>query len=70
MAVGDVRDCTSWLSHTCTNTTFFTKSPTSFVTCFRGERQTTRNKVCLNRVSNSQPGHESDMPTTEPPERV
>ena len=56
--VGD--KCVSWLSHTSANTTFFPK--TTFLTCFRGERQKfTRKKVCLKRISNSQPpGHESD----------
>ena len=35
--------CVSWLSHTSTNTTFFPKPPTTFLTCFsRGEG---RNKL-------------------------
>ena len=44
---------------------FFPKQPNTLLTCFsRGERQkNARKKVCLNRVSNSQPpGHESDTP--------
>ena len=60
----------SWLSHTSTSTTFFPKQPTTFLTCFSiVERQKkARKKVCLNRVSNSQPtGHGSDTLTTEPP---
>ena len=51
---------------------FFPKPPTTFLTCFsRGERlKYARKKVCLNRVSNSQPpGHESDTLSTEPPRR-
>ena len=31
---GRWRTCTSWLSHTSTNTTFFPKPPTTFLTCF------------------------------------
>ena len=31
----------SWLSHTSTNTTFFTKPATIFLTCFGGERRNT-----------------------------
>ena len=56
-------------SHTSTNTTFFPKPPTTFL---RGERRKyAEKKVCLNRVSNSQPaGHESDRLTTEPPRRA
>ena len=59
----------SWLSHTCTNTAFFPKPPTTFLTCIRAEkRKYAMKKVRLNRVSNTQPqGHESDMLTTEPP---
>ena len=63
-----VTQCVCWLSHTSTNTTF-SKPLTTFLICFsRGERQKyTGKKVCLNRVSNSQPpGHESDTLTTEP----
>ena len=60
----------SWLSHTSTNTNFFPKPPTTFLTCFsRVVRQKYAvKKFRLNRVSNSQPpGHESDMLTTERP---
>ena len=63
MAVG-----VSWLSQTSTNTTFFPKPPTTFLTGFsRGERRKyAGNKVRLKRVSNSQPpGHECDTLTTE-----
>ena len=65
----------SWqlVMHMCflafTNTNFFPKPPTTFLTCFsRGEKQKyTRKKFCLNRVSNSQPpGHGSEMLTNEP----
>ena len=69
---GRCRTCVSWLSHTSTNTTLFAKPPTTFLTCLsRGEMQKYAvKKVCLNRVSNSQPpGHESDMLITEPPGR-
>ena len=68
---GRGRTCVFWLSHTSTNTTFFLKPPTTFLTCFRSERRKhAGKKVCLNWVSNSQPsGHESDMLTTEPPGR-
>ena len=55
-----------------TNTTFFPKPPTGFLTCFiRGQRQKyARKEVHINRVWNSQPpGHESDTLTTEPPRR-
>ena len=65
--------CVSWLSHTSTNTTFLSKPPTTFLTCFcRGERRKyARKKSRLNLGSNSQPpGHESDTLTTEPPRRV
>ena len=61
------------LSHTSTNTTFFPKPPTTFLTCFsRGERlKYAGKKFRLNRVSNSQtPGHESETLTTEPPGRA
>ena len=61
--------CVSWLSHTSTNTTFFPKPPTTFLTCSsRGERQKYAvQEVCLIWVSNSQPpGHESDTLPTEP----
>ena len=49
--------CVSWLSHTSTNTIFFPKPPTTFLTCFcRGKRRKyAGKKVCLNRGSNSQP---------------
>ena len=62
----------SWLSHTSTNTTFFPKPTTTFLTCsYRGERwKYAGKKVRLNRVSNLQPqGHESDTLTTESPGR-
>ena len=71
MAVGDAH-VSSLLSHTSTNTAFFPKPPTTFLTCFsRGEkRKYAGKKVRLNRVSNSQTtGHESHMLTTEPPVR-
>ena len=64
--------CVSWLSHTSTNTTFFPKPPTTFLTCFsRGERRKyVGKKVHLHRVSKSQPpGHESDTLSTEPAEQ-
>ena len=50
---------------------FFPKPPTTFLTCFcRGNRRKyAGKKVCLNQGSNSQPGHESNMLTTEPPRR-
>ena len=69
---GRWRTCVSWLSHTLTNTTFFPKPPTTFLTCFcRGERRKYVGKeFCLNQVSNSQPpGHESYTLTTDPPGR-
>ena len=71
MAVGDTH--VSWLSHTSTNTTFFPKTLTSFLTCFSvGERRKyAGKKVQPNRVWNSQPpGHASDTLTTEPPGRA
>ena len=39
MVVG--KKSVSWLSHTstCTDTTFFAKPPTTFLTCCTGERQ-------------------------------
>ena len=49
---------------------FFSKPPTTFLTCFCiGEkRKYAGKKSRLNRGSNSQPqGHESDTFTTEPP---
>ena len=48
--------CVSWLSHTGTNTTFFPKSPTTFLTCFSrcDTRKYAEKKVHLNLVSNSQ----------------
>ena len=60
MAVSDAH--VSWLFHTSTNTKFFLKPLTNFLTCFcRGEN------FRLDRVSNLQPpGHESDTLTTEP----
>ena len=47
--------CVSWFSHTSTNTTFFPKPPTTFLTCFsrRERRKNAGKKVSLNRVSNS-----------------
>ena len=48
---------------------FFPKPLTTFLTCFcRGERRKyAGKKVCLNRVSDSQPpGRESDTLTAEP----
>ena len=61
--------CVYWLSHTSTNTPFFPRPQTTFLTSFsRGEgRKYAEKEVRLNRVSNSQPpGHESDTLTTEP----
>ena len=58
-----------FLDHTSTNTTFFPKPETTFLTCFcRGERQKYAGKKSrLNQGSNSQPpGHESNTLTTEP----
>ena len=51
-----------------TNKTFFPNPPTTFLSCFRGERRKyAKKKVRLNRVSNSQPpGHESDAFTNWP----
>ena len=69
---GRWRACVSWLSHTSTNTNFFPKPPTTFLTCFsRGERRKyAGKKFHLKRDSNSQPpGHESDTLTPEPPGR-
>ena len=62
----------AWLSHASTNTTFFPRPTTTFLTCFsRGERRKyAEKKFRLNWVSNSQPpGHESDTLTTGPPGR-
>ena len=68
----------SWLSvthmcflgtHTSTNTLFFPKPLTTFLTCFcRGERRKYAGKKShLNWGSNSKPqGHESDMLANEP----
>ena len=70
MAVGDAHVFPGLKSHTSTNTNFFPKPPTTFLTCFsRGKRRKhAGKKFRLNRVSNSQPsGHESDMHATEPP---
>ena len=55
MAVGDAR--VSRLSHTSTNTTFFSKPPITFLTCFcRDERQKfVGKKDRLHVDSNSQP---------------
>ena len=61
--------CFPRVSHTSSNTTFFPKPLTTFLTCFSsGERQKyARKKVRLNWALNSQPpGHESDSLTTEP----
>ena len=68
MAVGDAHVFPGFLTPVLTPT-FFPKSPTPFLTYFRGEGGKYAGKtVCLNRVSNSQPpGHESDTLTTEPP---
>ena len=71
MAIDDAH-CVSWLSHTSTNTNFFPKPLTTFLTCFsrRKWRKYTGKKFRLNLGSNSQPsGHESDTLTTEPPGR-
>ena len=65
---GQWRTYISWLSLTRTNTLFFPKPPTAFLTnfCRVERRKYTGKKVRLNRESNSQPpGHESDMLTTE-----
>ena len=65
--------CLAFSHQYSTNTTFFPKQLTAFLTCFsRGDSKIyARKKVCLNRVSNSQPpGHGSDMLTTEPPRRA
>ena len=67
MAVGDALVCLL-VSHTITNTTFFPKPPTTFLTGFsKGDRQKyPEKKVRLKRVSNSQPPrHESDTLNTE-----
>ena len=68
MAVGDAHVFPGFLIPVLTQLNF-SKPPTRFLTCFRGDRHKYAGKiVCLNRVSNSQPpGHESDMLTTEPP---
>ena len=69
MAVGDAHVFPGFLTPVLTQL-FFPKPATTFLTCFcRGEWQKhAREKVCLNRGSNSKrPGHESDMLTTEPP---
>ena len=66
---GSSRTCVSWLSHTSTNTNFFPKPPTTFLTIFSRveKRKYAGKKSRLYRVSNSQPpGHESDTLTTEP----
>ena len=70
MAVGDAHVFPGFL--TAVLTQIFFQKPTTFLTCFcRGERRKYAGKKSrLNRGSNSQPpGHESDTPTTEPPER-
>ena len=70
IAFGDAHVCL--LSHTSTNTVFFPKPPSTFLTCFsRGARRKyIGKKVRLNRVSNWQPpDHESDTLTTEAPGR-
>ena len=66
MAVGDAHVFPGFLTPVLT-LLFFTKSPTTFLTCFcRGERRKYAGKKSrLNRGSNSQPpGHESDTLTT------
>ena len=70
MAVGEAYVFPGFLTQVQTQN-FFPKPPTTFLTCFcRGERQEyAGKKVSLNLGSNSQPGHESDTLTTEPPER-
>ena len=65
--------CFLTFSHQYTNTNFFPKPPTTFLTCFsRGERRKyARKKFDLNRGSNSQPkGYEFDTLSTEPPGRA
>ena len=72
MAVGDAYVFPGFLTPVLTQL-FFPKPPNTFPTCFcRGERQKYAGKKSqLNWGSNSQPpGHESDMLTTEQPERV
>ena len=71
MAVGDAHVFPGF-SHTSTNTTFFPKPPTTFLTCFNRDerRKYAVKKIHLNQVPNSQlRGHEFDTLTTEPPER-
>ena len=72
MAVCDARELPGFLTPILTQLSF-QKPRTAFLTIFsRGERQKLSRKGSLhNRVWNSQPsGHESDMHTTEPPERA
>ena len=66
MAVGDAHKFPGFLIPVLAQL-FFPKPPTTFLTYFRGERQKyAGKKVCLSRVSDSQPpGHESNMLTTE-----
>ena len=71
MAVGDAYVFPGFLTPVLTQL-FFPKPPTTFLTCLcRGERRKYAGKKSrLSRGSNLQPpGHESDTPTTEPPER-
>ena len=70
MAVGDAHVFPGFLTPVLTQL-FFPKPPTTFLTSFcQGERRKyARKKVRFNGGSDSQPpGHESDTPTTEPPE--
>ena len=47
-----VISCVSWLSHTSTKTNFFSKPPTTFLTCFsRGERRNYAGKTILLKMS-------------------
>ena len=71
MAVGDAHVFPGFLTPVLTQL-FFPKSPTTFLTCFRGgeRRKYAGQEVRLDRVSTLQPpGHESDTLTTEPPGR-
>ena len=71
MAVGDAYVFPGFLTPVLTQL-FFPKPPTTFLIFFcRGEkRKYAGKKSRLNRGSNSQPGHESDTLTTEPPGRA
>ena len=60
----------SWLSHTSTNSTFFPKPPTTFLTALaevRGENTPERKCASTGYRSHNHQGHESDTLTTEPP---